>query len=121
MWIPACNLGEVTALSQTHTLTGVGFLGVASILIAQYKPLQLFTVVRHIDLEVLSTEQLEELQQEMKLSQQLAHANIACYLTSFVVGIHLWAVQPLMHYGQSDYCHLGSATIVVTLWIRLLC
>lgn len=79
---------------------GEGFLGFANILIAQYKPCKLFTVIRHIDLEVLSTEQLEEVQKEMKLSQLLSHSNIACYLSSFVVGTHLWAVQPLMHYGK---------------------
>ena len=79
---------------------GVGFSGRAVILITRYKPLHLFTVVRCIDLETLSTDQMEEVQQEMTLSQQLSHKNIACYLSNFVVGIHLWAVQPLMHYGK---------------------
>lgn len=85
---------------------GVGFSGQAAILIAQYKPLELFAVVRHINLEMLTLEQIEELQHEMKLSQLLSHQNIACYLTSFVVGVHLWAVQPLMHYGScADIMH----------------
>ena len=44
-------------------------------------------------------EQLEEVEHEMKISQLLHHSNIVCYLTSFVVGTHLCAIQPLMHYG----------------------
>lgn len=79
---------------------GIGFNGLARILIAKHKPTEFFNTVRHINLELLSSEQLEEVQQEMKLSQLLHHHNIACYLTSFVVGVHLWAVQPLMHYGK---------------------
>ena len=79
---------------------GVGFQGQASILITKYKPIELFTVVRHINLEALSMEQIEEVQNEMKLSQLLSHYNIACYLANFVAGSHLWAVQPLMHYGE---------------------
>ncbi len=57
-------------------------------------------MVRHIDLELLSFQQLDEVQHEIKISQLLHHQNIACYLTSFVVDAHLWAVQPLMHYGE---------------------
>ena len=75
----------------------------ATILIAKYKPLKLFTVIRHINLELLGSDQLEEVQEEMKLSKQLHHQNITCYLTSFVVGVHLWAVQPLMHYGEESF------------------
>ena len=78
---------------------GIGFTGQARILIAKHKPTNFFNTVRHINLELLTSDQLEEVQQEMKLSQLLHHQNIACYLTSFVVGVHLWAVQPLMHYG----------------------
>lgn len=89
-----------------YCLPGVGFSGMSTILIAQYKSLQLFTVLRHINLEALASEQLEEIQQEMKLSQLLSHHNITCYLGSFVVGVHLWAIQPLMHYG-------GSITYIV--------
>ena len=79
---------------------GIGFNGLARILIAKHKPTNFFNTVRLINLELLSSEQLEEIQQEMKLSQLLHHHNIACYLSSFVVGVHLWAVQPLMHYGK---------------------
>lgn len=100
----------IRGVSTHHA--GVGFLGQATILIAQYKPLRLFTVVRHINLEALTAEQLEEVQQEMKLSQQLSHHNVACYLTSFVVGVHLWAVQPLMHYGK--LCVRACVCVVVT-------
>lgn len=71
------------------------------ILIAKHKPTNFFNTVRHINLELLTSEQLEEVQQEMKLSQLLHHHNIACYLANFVVGVHLWAVQPLMHYGEA--------------------
>ena len=79
----------------------MGFSGLASIFIAKYRPLDLFTVVRHINLEVLTLDQIDEVQHEMKLSQLLCHQNIACYLANFVAGVHLWAVQPLMHYGMS--------------------
>ena len=79
---------------------GVGFCGQARILIAKHKPTDFFNTVRHINLELLTSEQLEEVQHEMKLSQLLHHHNVACYLTSFVVGVHLWAIQPLMHYGE---------------------
>ena len=78
---------------------GVGCFGTATILIAQYRPHNLFTVLRLVDLEMLRAEQLEEVQKEMKLSQMLDHPNIACYLISFVVGSKLWAIQSLMHYG----------------------
>ena len=79
---------------------GVGCFGVATILIAQHKPSRLFTVLRSIDLELLTISQLEEVQHEMKLSQLILHRNIACYICSFVVDTKLWAVQPLMHYGE---------------------
>ena len=79
---------------------GVGFNGQARIMIAKHKPTDFFNTVRHINLELLTSEQLEEIQQEMKLSQLLNHQNIACCITSFVVGVHLWAVQPLMQYGE---------------------
>lgn len=87
--------------SVNHS-AGVGFSGQASILITRYKPLHLFTVVRLINLESLTVEQMEEVQHEMKLSQQFCHRNVACYLANFVVGVHLWAVQPLMHYGGCE-------------------
>ena len=83
-----------------HFVAGEGFLGLANILIAQYKPALQFAVVRHIDLESLSLEQLEDVQREMQVSQLLSHPNVTCYLTSFMVGTYLWAVQPLMHYGK---------------------
>lgn len=79
---------------------GVGCFGAATILIAQHKPCHLFTVLRSIDLELLTVPQLEEVQHEMKLSQLLLHPNITCYICSFVVDTKLWAVQPLMHYGK---------------------
>ena len=78
----------------------MGCSGTATILIAQHKPSALFTVLRHIELELLTACQLEEVQSEMKLSQLLHHQNIACYICSFVVSTKLWAVQPLMHYGK---------------------
>lgn len=91
---------------EVYQSVGVGFQGQASILITKYKPIELFTVVRHINLEALSMEQIEEVQNEMKLSQLLSHYNIACYLANFVAGSHLWAVQPLMHYGScADIMH----------------
>ena len=101
-------------------MPGIGFNGQARILIAKHKPTQFFNTVRHINLELLSSEQLEEVQQEMKLSQLLHHHNIACYLTSFVVGVHLWAVQPLMHYGELNeanrkWCILLCIHVYVTL------
>ena len=94
--------------------TGIGFTGQARILIARHKPTNFFNTVRHINLEVLTSEQLEEIQQEMKLSQLLHHQNIACYLTSFVVGSHLWAVQPLMHYGETKSTLYTCTTCMYT-------
>ena len=79
---------------------GVGCFGAASIFISQHIPSKMFTVLRLIDLETLSAGQLEDVQNEMKLSQLLHHCNIAKYLCSFVVGSKLWAIQPLMHYGE---------------------
>lgn len=84
--------------------SGVGCFGAATILIAQHKPCHHFTVLRSIDLELLTVSQLEEVQHEMKLSQLLLHPNITCYICSFVVGTKLWAVQPLMHYGKWMRC-----------------
>ena len=57
-------------------------------------------MLRLIDLEILSASQLEDVQDEMKISQLLNHCNIVKYLCSFVVGTKLWAMQPLMHYGE---------------------
>lgn len=37
----------------------------------------------------------------MKLSQLINHPHVARYLCSFVVGPKLWALQPLMHYGEA--------------------
>ena len=79
---------------------GVGCFGAASIFISKHIPSKMFTVLRLIDLEALSAGQLEDVQNEMKLSQLLHHCNIARYLCSFVVGSKLWAIQPLMHYGE---------------------
>lgn len=91
----------VSTSKRAPSLTpGVGCYGVATILIAQHKPSRLFMVLRSIDLEQLTFSQLEEVQHEMKLSQLILHCNIACYICSFVVGTKLWAVQPLMHYGE---------------------
>ena len=53
-----------------------------------------------------SDDLLSAVVEEMKLSQLLRHPNIACYYGSFVVGTKLWAVQPLMHYGECLYCDL---------------
>jgi len=96
------NVGvNIMNLSYKYFFTsGVGCFGAATILIAQHKPCHLFTVLRSIDLELLTVPQLEEVQHEMKLSQLLLHSNITCYICSFVVGTKLWAVQPLMHYGK---------------------
>ena len=82
------------------SLVGVGCFGAASIFISKHIPSKMFTVLRLIDLEALSAGQLEDVQNEMKLSQLLHHCNIARYLCSFVVGSKLWAIQPLMHYGE---------------------
>ncbi|XP_064390900.1 STE20-related kinase adapter protein alpha-like [Halichondria panicea] len=91
---------------EVYQSIGVGCAGTASILISQHKPSRNFVVVRHIDLEPLSFQQLGEVQHEIKISQLLHHQNIACYLISFVVDAHLWAVQPLMHYGScADIMH----------------
>jgi STE20-related kinase adapter protein alpha len=85
---------------------GVGCFGAASIFISKHIPSKMFTVLRLIDLEALSAGQLEDVQNEMKLSQLLHHCNIARYLCSFVVGSKLWAIQPLMHYGScADIMH----------------
>ena len=78
----------------------MGCFGAATISIAQHMPSHLFVVLRLVDLEILSATQLEDVQNEMKLSQMLQHENIAVFLTSFVVGSKLWAIQPLMHYGK---------------------
>lgn len=89
---------------------GVGCFGAATILIAQHKPQQMFTVLRLVDLEMLSVKQLDEVQNEMRLSNLFQHQNIAGYFCSFVVGPKLWAVQELMHYGMFV---AGSATCSV--------
>lgn len=81
-------------------LPGVGCFGAASIYISQHIPSRMFTVLRLIDLEILSSCQLEDVQDEMKISQLLNHCNLAKYLCCFVVGSKLWAMQPLMHYGM---------------------
>ena len=57
-----------------------------------------------MDLECYTAPQLEEVQHEIKISHLVHHQNIACYLSSFVVGTNLWAVQPLMHYGEERLC-----------------
>ena len=88
---------------------GVGCFGAASIFISQHIPSKMFTVLRLIDLEVLSATQLEDVQSEMKMSQLLQHSSIAGYLCSFVVGSKLWAIQALMHYGKDS-----APTIVQT-------
>lgn len=85
---------------------GVGCFGAASIFITQHIPSKLFAVLRLVDLEVLSSAQLEDVQNEMKFSQMLQHPNIADYLHSFVVGSKLWAIQSLMHYGKSIYLYI---------------
>lgn len=85
---------------------GVGCFGAASIFITQHIPSKLFAVLRLVDLEVLSSAQLEDVQNEMKFSQMLQHPNIAGYLHSFVVGSKLWAIQSLMHYGKSIYLYI---------------
>ena len=102
---------EMPHLSMTAVLSfiGVGCFGAASIFISQHIPSKMFTVLRLIDLEVLSAGQLEDVQNEIKLSQLLHHCNIAKYLCSFVVGSKLWAMQPLMHYGKCccySYMHI---------------
>lgn len=109
---------EVRDVSQLPQLTtnpddydifqsiGVGCFGAATILIAQHKPQQMFTVLRLVDLEMLSVKQLDEVQNEMRLSNLFQHQNIAGYFCSFVVGPKLWAVQELMHYGScADIMH----------------
>lgn len=93
--------GCTITLSSLY-FSGVGCFGAASIFISQHTPSKLFTVLRLIDLEVLSACQLEDVQNEMKLSQLLHHSNIVGYLCSFVVGSKLWAIQPLMHYGKCE-------------------
>ena len=50
-------------------------------------------------MEAISFQQMEEVQHEIKISHLVQHQNVACYVTSFLVDTHLWAVQPLMHYG----------------------
>ena len=80
----------------------MGCFGAASIFISQHIPSKMFTVLRLIDLEVLSATQLEDVQSEMKMSQLLQHSSIAGYLCSFVVGSKLWAIQALMHYGKDS-------------------
>ena len=87
-------------LSWMIFISGVGCFGAASIYISQHTPSKVFTVLRLIDLEVLKSSQLEDVQNEMKISQTLNHVNIVRYICSFVVGSKLWAVQPLMHYGK---------------------
>ncbi len=104
-------------LTPLISVSGEGFLGLASILIAQYKPTKRFTVVRHIDLELLSPDQLEDVQHEMKVSQLFSHLNITCYLTSFLVGQHLWAVQPLMHYGTYICVCMQVCMCVYAWWL----
>ena len=99
------HMSHVCTCTSVHwyivfSLLGVGCFGVASIFISQHIPSKMFTVLRLIDLEALSGGQLEDVQNEMKLSQLLHHCNIARYLCSFVVGSKLWAIQPLMHYGE---------------------
>ena len=79
---------------------GVGCFGAASIFVSEHIPSKVFTVLRLIDLELLSSGQLQDVQNEMKVSLMLHHTNIARYLCSFVVGTKLWALQPLMHYGE---------------------
>ena len=93
-------------------IIGVGCFGAASIFISQHVPSKIFTVLRLIDLEILSAGQLEDVQNEMKLSQLLLHSNIARYLCSFVVGTKLWAIQPLMHYGKFGlvHCYMYTCT-----------
>ena len=59
-------------------------------------------MLRLIDLERLSSSQMEDVQNEMKLSQLINHTHVARYLCSFVVGTKLWALQPLMHYGKAQ-------------------
>ena len=88
---------------------GVGCFGAASIFITQHLPCKLFAVLRLVDLEVLSSTQLEDVQNEMKFSQMLQHPNIAGYLQSFVVGSKLWEVQPLMHYGEGIHVHVSES------------
>ena len=80
--------------------TGVGCYGLASILLARHAPSRSFVVVRQVDLDPLTGEQLAEVQHEMKLSQLVSHPNIIGYHCSFVTGCKLWAIQSLTHYGE---------------------
>ena len=66
-------------------------------------------------------EQLEEVEHEMKISQLLHHSNIVCYLTSFVVGTHLCAIQPLMHYGVCVCVHVCAYVKFVWLCMHAPC
>lgn len=88
----------------------MGCFGAATIFISQHTPSKKFTVVRLIDLEVLTACQLEDVQNEMKISNALHHINIVKYIGSFVIGSKLWAIQPLMHYGK---CAITYSTFIL--------
>lgn len=52
----------------------------------------------------------------MCASQSLCHPNIVNYLTCFVTGCYLWAVEELMHYGEGEW-HLYTLTYKMSSYI----
>lgn len=102
---PILQLSRNAADYEFYKKIGEGCFANLDIVLAKEKS-AMIVVIRRYDLECLQFSQLLEVQHEMCVSQSLSHPNIVNYLTCFVTGCQLWAVEELMHYGScADVMH----------------
>ncbi|XP_065831065.1 STE20-related kinase adapter protein alpha-like [Oscarella lobularis] len=85
-----------------------GYDGATDVYLAHHVSSSLPLIVRRTNLEILSPENLEELQNELLVSGLLRHECIMPYYVNFVVSHQLWVVLPFMEFGScSDVINAG--------------